>query len=374
MPSRFVIYMTYEKALNILIDKQGLGIKPGLERISALLEIMGNPQNDLKIIHIAGTNGKGTVACTISDTLIQNGFKVGLFTSPWIIDYREQIQLNGDFISEVDFTYYVEKYQYNDCTEFEMLTAIMYKYFADKKVDYAVVECGMGGANDSTNVEKENLAVITSIALDHTDFLGDTIEKIALEKAGIIKENCTCVLYPNPKVEHIFEQVCKEKNAKLVKVNCCKEDDYLTKNLHTATCAMYELGLNMSVALYTPKARQSTIDNGKILLDGGHNVDAALALEPRLDNNIALIGMMRDKNVDGYLSIVAPHCKKIIAATPTNPRAMPAEELAEIAKKYCDDVIAIDSPADAVRYGRENGLNLICGSFYLIRDILKEFD
>ncbi|MDE5983750.1 MAG: hypothetical protein K2H13_00640, partial [Eubacterium sp.] len=116
MPSRFVIYMTYENALNILINKQGLGIKPGLERISALLEVMGNPQNDLKIIHIAGTNGKGTVACTIADTLIQKGFKVGLFTSPWITDYREQIQLNGDFISEVDFTYYVEKYQHNDCT------------------------------------------------------------------------------------------------------------------------------------------------------------------------------------------------------------------------------------------------------------------
>ncbi|MDE5985164.1 MAG: hypothetical protein K2H13_07920, partial [Eubacterium sp.] len=263
---------------------------------------------------------------------------------------------------------------HNDCTEFEMLTAIMYKYFADNEVDYAVVECGMGGANDSTNVEKENLAVITSIALDHTDFLGDTIEKIALEKAGIIKENCTCVLYPNPKVEHIFEQVCKEKNAKLIKVSCSEDADYLTKNLCTATSAIYELGLNVDVTLYNPKARQSAVDNGRIMIDGGHNVDAALALEPRLDNNIALIGMMRDKNVDGYLSIVAPHCKKIIAATPTNPRAMPASELKKIASLYCDDVIAIDSPVDAVRYGRENGLDLVCGSFYLVRDIIKEFD
>lgn len=366
--------MNYENALNIIIKKQSLGIQPGLNRISKLLEIMGNPQNDLKIVHIAGTNGKGTVAYTVADTLVNNGFKVGLFTSPWIMDYREQIQINGDFISKEDLAYYIEKYQHNDCTEFEMLTAIMYKYFADNKVDYAVVECGMGGRNDSTNVERENLAVITSIALDHTNFLGDTIEKIALEKAGIIKENCTCVLYPNPEVEHIFEQVCKEKNAKLVKVNCCEDDNYLTKNLHTATCAVYELDLNVGVTIHPPMARQTAVDEGRILIDGGHNVDAARALEWILNNNVAVIGMMRDKNVDGYLSIVAPHCKKIIAATPSNPRAMPAAELKAVAEKYCDDVIAIDSPVEAVHYGKENGLDLICGSFYLIRDIIKEFD
>lgn len=365
--------MTYENALNFIIKKQSLGIQPGLTRISALLEAMGNPQNDLKIIHIAGTNGKGTVAYTIADTLSDNGFKAGLFTSPYVIDYREQIQINGDFISKEDFAHYVEKYQHNDCTEFEMLTAIMYKYFADNKVDYAVVECGMGGANDSTNAENENLAVITSIALDHTNFLGDTIEKIALEKAGIIKEKCTCVLYPNPKVEHIFEQVCKEKNAKLVKVNCYEDDDYLTKNLHTAASAVYELGLNTGVTLSIPSARQSYTEDG-IMLDGGHNVDAALALEPVLSRNVAVIGMMRDKNVDGYLSIVAPHCKKIITTKPINPRSMEAAELKAAAEKYCDDVVAIDNPVEAVGYAKENGLDLICGSFYLIRDIIKEFD
>lgn len=365
--------MNYEDALHFLIKKQSLGIKPGLARISALLDAMGNPQNDLKIVHIAGTNGKGTVAYTIADTLIDNGFKVGLFTSPYVLDYREQIQLNGNFISEEDLAYYVEKYQHNDCTEFEMLTAIMYKYFADKKVDYAVVECGMGGANDSTNVEKENLSVITSIALDHTNFLGDTIEEIALEKAGIIKENCTCVLYPNPEVEHIFEQVCKEKHAKLVKNDCDKSDSFFAKNHTTAAYALFELGLKVNVTLSVPLGRQSYSKNG-ILFDGGHNVDAARALEWILNNNVAVIGMMRDKNVDGYLSVVAPHCKKMIATTPANPRSMPAARLKEIAAKYCNDVIAIDSPVEAVRYGRENGLDLICGSFYLIRDVIKEFD
>lgn len=366
--------MNYSDALNILKNKQSLGIKPGLERIKRLLDIMGNPQDKLKIVHIAGTNGKGTVAYAIADALIDSGFKAGLFTSPWVIDYREQIQINGDFISREELAYYTEKYRHNDCTEFEMLTAIMYKYFADKQVDYAVIECGMGGAGDSTNVEKENLAVITSIALDHTDFLGDTVEQIALEKSGIIKENCTCVLYPNPKTEHIFEAVCREKNAKLVKVNCCENDDYIAKNLHTATCAVYELGLNVGVTVYPPIARQTAVDNGKILLDGGHNVDAALALEGILNDNVAVIGMMRDKNVDGYLSVVAPHCKKIIATTPCNSRSMPAGELKAIASKYCKDTVAVDSPVEAVKYAEKQGLDLICGSFYLIRDIIKEFD
>lgn len=362
--------MNYSEALNLILNKQSLGIMPGLARISELLDEMGNPQNELNIVHIAGTNGKGTVACTIADTLTQNGYKTGLFTSPWIYSYREQIQIDNTFISKEDLAYYIEKYQQNDCTEFEMLTAIMYRYFADKKVDYAVVECGMGGLGDSTNVEKENLAVITSIALDHTDFLGDTIEKIAYEKAGIIKENCTCILYPNPQVEHIFEQVCEEKNAKLIKVNCDSDEPFFAKNLHTAHYAVHQLGLNVGVNLSHPIGRQCSINN--IFLDGGHNVDAAKALEPYVDGSVALIGMMKDKNVDGYLSIIAPHCKKIITVTVSNPRAMPANELKQTALEYCDDVISIDNPVKALHYGRENGLDLICGSFYLIREIIKE--
>ena len=366
--------MTYNEALNIILNKQSLGIMPGLARISKLLEQMGNPQDKLKIIHIAGTNGKGTVAYTVADTLKNNGCKTGLFTSPWIHSYREQIQIDGEYISKDDLAYYIEKYQQNDCTEFEMLTAIMYKYFADKKVDYAVVECGMGGLNDSTNVEKENLAVITSIALDHTNFLGDTIEEIALEKAGIIKENCTCVLYPNPQIEHIFEQVCEEKNAKLIKVLCDKDETFFGKNLLTAAEAVQTLGFNVGVTLYTPDARQTGTADGKILIDGGHNVDAAKALEWILNDNVALIGMMKDKNVDGYLSVVAPHCKKIITTTVNNPRAMSALELKRIASKYCDDVIAVDAPVAALYYAKEKGLDLICGSFYLIREIIKELD
>ena len=152
--------MNYNQSLDYVTKKLSLGIQPGLSRIYALLEKMDNPQDKIKIIHIAGTNGKGTVANYIACSLAANGFKVGLFTSPWIFDYREQIQINGEYITKEDFAFYVSKYNENDCTEFEFLTAVMYKYFADNNVDYAIVECGMGGRGDSTNVEKENVCSV----------------------------------------------------------------------------------------------------------------------------------------------------------------------------------------------------------------------
>ena len=355
--------MNYNEALNFIISKQSLGIMPGLTRILALLKQMGNPQNDLKIIHIAGTNGKGTVASTIANTLTEHGYKVGLFSSPWVVDYREQIQINNEFISESDFAEHVEKYKDNDCSEFEFLTAIMYKYFADNKVDYAVVECGMGGLEDATNVEECNIAVITSVALDHTAFLGNTLEEIAYQKAGIIKENGTCVLYPNPAVEHIFEKVCEEKNANLIKA---EDFGFWTQNNLSVVDEVIKLIIgDEDIKLTHLPARKEKI--GNVLLDGGHNDDAAKFLEYSISSNeIAVIGMMADKDIDAYLSIVAPRCKKIITTTPNNPRAISAEELKKIAEKYCNDVVAIDNPLEAVQ---QDGVTLVCGSFFLARDV-----
>lgn len=356
--------MIYNEALNFILGKQSLGIMPGLTRIMNLLEIMGNPQNDIKIIHIAGTNGKGTVAKTINNALIDSGYKVGLFSSPWIDDYREQIQINNEFISEEDFASYVDKYKDNDCTEFEFLTAIMYKYFADSKVDYAVVECGMGGKGDSTNVEESNISVITSISLDHTAFLGDTIEQIAEEKSGILRKNSTCVLYPNHDIEYIFAGKCK----KLVKVK--EQGNFKKNNLATANTVLEILGVPTVEQCAQLPARQEYI--GNVMLDGAHNKNGAQALEPYLPNGkvTAVIGMMKDKDVDGYLSIIAPHLNRIITTTPDNPRSMPAEELKHLAQKYCKDVVAVDSSNDAVALAKQDeNFKLVCGSFYLAREV-----
>lgn len=356
--------MIYNEALIFILGKQSLGIMPGLTRIMNLLETMGNPQNEIKIIHIAGTNGKGTVAKTINNALIDSGHKVGLFSSPWIDDYREQIQINNEFISEEDFAFYVDKYKDNDCTEFEFLTAIMYKYFADNKVDYAVVECGMGGKGDSTNVEQSNISVITSISLDHTAFLGDTVEQIAEEKSGIIRKNSTCVLYPNPNVEHIFDGKCKKL------INVKEQGNFKKNNLATANAVLKILGVPTVEQCAQLPARQEYI--GNVMLDGAHNKNGAQALEPYLPNGkvTAVIGMMKDKDVDGYLSIIAPHLNRIITTTPDNPRSMPAEELKHLAQKYCKDVVAVDSSNEAVALAKQDeNFKLVCGSFYLAREV-----
>lgn len=337
--------MNYNDALNLMISKQSLGIKPGLARINRLLQFMNEPQNKLKIIHIAGTNGKGTVAKTIADALAQNGLKVGLFTSPWVCDYCEQIQINNSYIPKQEFAKYVEEYKDFDATEFEMLTAIMYKYFYDQNVDYAVVECGMGGLGDATNVEVQNVcSVITSVSLDHTAFLGSTIEEITLQKEGIIR-NSPCFRYVDT-------------------------GDFNYDNLILAKKVVSYLGYNDNIFLSKLPARQQIINGVRV--DGGHNVSAAEALAPHLNNEIALIGMMRDKNVDGYLSIIAPRCKMIIATTPKNARSMPSSELKNIALKYCSNVKAVDNPYEALELAKENKLSLVCGSFYLARDILKD--
>lgn len=362
--------MNYDEALNFIINKQSLGIMPGLARIKKLLSLYGNPQDKIKIIHIAGTNGKGTVANSIANSLADAGYKVGLFTSPWITDYREQIQINGVPISKEIFSGITESFTLSDvgCSEFELVTAMAYIYFQDQKVDWAVIECGMGGLEDATNVEKKNLSVLTSISLDHTNFLGNTIEEIAKQKAGIIKKNSICILYPNPECEQIIEEVCNIKNSKLIKVE--KSDDFRLNNYNTVLQTLRAIGVECpDVQLAQLTARQQKI--GGILVDGGHNVNAAQALAPVINNEIALIGMMKDKNIYGYLSLVAPKCKKIITTSASNSRSMAADELANIAKKYCTDVCAIDNPVDALSFAKANGLTLICGSFYLVRDIIK---
>ncbi len=363
--------MNYSDALNLILSKQRLGIKPGLSRVKKLLDAMGNPQSDLKIIHIAGTNGKGTVANAISNALTSVGLKIGLFTSPWITDYREQIQINNTFIPESVFAEYVNEYQDCDLTEFEFLTAIMYKYFSDEKVDYAVVECGMGGLGDSTNaIENSALSVITSVSIDHTDFLGSTIEEIAAQKAGIIKQNGICVLYPNRKCENVFEKKCLELNAKLVKVP--ERGNYQQNNLSTANAALRELGFDICAKIPHIPARTEMI-NG-IMLDGAHNTDGAAALKSALPNGkiAAIIGMMEDKDVAGYLSVIAPLCDMIIAVRPSNSRAMDCEKLASVASEYCNNAFPCENIFEALNLLREQKcFKLICGSFYLARDVRK---
>lgn len=212
--------MNYNESIKLLTGQGKFYINLGLDRISAILALLGNPQDKLKCIHVAGTNGKGSVCTVISEVLRESGIKTGMFTSPHIFEYTERIQINGVQISQKDFSEYINLISHLSdknnihLTEFEILTAVMFKYFFDENVDVVVLETGLGGRFDATNVIKTNLcSIITHIDFDHTERLGNTLDKIAYEKAGIIKENCPVFVSEG---YEIFRDTADKKNAMFV--------------------------------------------------------------------------------------------------------------------------------------------------------------
>ena len=291
---------TYNNAIDLLTSQGKFYINLGLERISAVLDLLGNPQDKLKCIHVAGTNGKGSVCAIIASILTEAGMKTGLYTSPHIFEYTEIIKINGCEISQDDFA----KYIFEICeiadknvihlTEFEILTAVMFKYFSDNNVEVVVLETGLGGRFDATNVIKSNLcSIITHIDLEHTDRLGNTRSKIAFEKAGIIKPDCpvlTCEGY-----EEIKDRA-DECNSLFVMVAPYED----TANLSLkGTCQQENLSLALAaVRLLFPKIPQSVIQDGiksvkhpcrfqvcdnNLIIDASHNPNGAMALRESLD-------------------------------------------------------------------------------------------
>ncbi|MDU7904874.1 MAG: Mur ligase family protein, partial [Peptostreptococcaceae bacterium] len=220
--------MNYNEALKFIHESHKFGMRRGLENIKKLLELLGNPQDNLKIIHVAGTNGKGSTCSFISTILKQSGYKVGLYTSPFLETFTERIRVNGENIPENEVGNIVniikekidimvnEGYDYP--TEFEIVTAMAFYYFNKERVDFVALEVGLGGRYDATNVIKKPIAtVITSISLDHVGILGDTLDKIAFEKGGIIKENCDVIVYPQKnEASKVLKEICNEKNAKYI--------------------------------------------------------------------------------------------------------------------------------------------------------------
>ena len=215
--------MNFNQAVDYVESLEKFGIKLGLDTIKKLLEFMGNPQNEYKTIHVAGTNGKGSTSNFIYQTLVESDIDVGLFTTPHLSYYNEKIRYNNKMISNNDFVEVVKFVKsnvekmvekgYNQPTRFEVLTAISLEFFKRKKLEYVVLEVGMGERLDSTNIVNPEISVITPIAMDHSDYLGDTIEKVAFEKAGIIKENTKVITSNrNPKVLKVLKDKVKEMN------------------------------------------------------------------------------------------------------------------------------------------------------------------
>lgn len=376
------------------------GSIPGLDTIRELLNRMGNPQEQLQFIHIAGTNGKGSILAYLSTVLKQAGFRVGRYISPVISDYCEKIQVNGRQISKNALCEGMEIIkQHADEMEadgltpptlFETETAMAFWYFSKKKCDIVVLETGMGGLLDATNIiSNTTMEVFAHIAYDHMAFLGETLTEIAKQKAGIIKPDSTVVTVPQTtEVMKVLEETCREKRCNLyvadapekVKYGILKQSftyhgqsysialagTWQPDNACTAIEALHHLEIG-GKAISEEDIKQGLLDtlwDGRLtvlrkkplfLMDGAHNEDAALRLRESLEEYfpnkklVFIMGVLRDKEYDRMLEIMAPLAEYIVTVTPPdNPRALLAMELAEKAREYHGKVTVADSLEEAV--------------------------
>lgn len=385
--------MNYNESLKYIHSTDVFGSKPGLERISILMEKLDSPHKKLKAIHVAGTNGKGSTCTMIASGLIKSGKKVGLYLSPYVVDFRERIQINGEYIPKETFARLLTKVKdvadnmADHPTEFELITAVMFLYFAEEKVDYAVIEVGLGGRFDATNIVNPVLTAITKISLDHTAILGDSIEKIAHEKAGIIKNGVPVVMAKsqNQSAKTVIEEVAYNNNApvfyaKQEKFDLSLAGCYQQENAAVANLVLKKLGISRQNILsglksaYIPARLERISDNPLVYVDGAHNPDGVLALAAFINNMnpVIIFGMMKDKDVPFAIKNLAPKAKAFISVTvKSNKRSENAKNIYNIAKKYTDAYAAndYDDALDlAASLCGENPV-IICGSLYLASDI-----
>lgn len=423
--------MRYEDALAYINDKEKFGSRLGLDSIGRLLELLGNPQDDLKIIHIAGTNGKGSTSSYLANCIMEAGYSVGIFTSPYLERFNERIQINGVDIPDEDLgniTSLVKiaadqmvKEGMEHPTTFEIVTSIAFIYYKEKNVDYVVLEVGLGGRFDSTNIIKSSMAsVITTIDFDHIKELGDTLEKIAYQKAGIIKQNGLVISYPQrPEVRRVLETVARDKNAdifftEISDVDIIEESEFgsifnyqrdedIMKNIKISMIGQYQI-YNASLAITTLmmlrkkgildikndhilkgllktrwKGRLEVLKREPIfLIDGAHNVQGIDNLKKALDlfeygNLILGIGILKDKDVDHMIETLIPLADKVVVTEVNMPRKLDADILAQKIEKFHKEVYvkkdikeAIDK---AISISNKDDLILFGGSLYLIGEV-----
>lgn len=429
--------MTTQQAIEALhaLPRMGQGA-PGLARMQNLCDHLGNPEKELQCIHIAGTNGKGSLAAMTSSILTAAGYKTGLTISPYVVDFRERFQINGEMIPPrtlanltekvLDAIDAIEAEGGEKPVEFEAVTALAFLWFAREKCDLVVLETGLGGRCDATNVVPHKLvAAITKIGYDHMEVLGDTLDKIAAEKAGIIKEGTVVVNYPDQPAEAMGPILTAAAEAHTSIITPDKDDLTLLRGKRLENRIDYggyraALGLPgthqanhaaMAVEIALVLWREFGYDisddailqgladarmparievlrrHPLLLLDGCHNPDGAKMLAATLtradfeENLVGVLGVLADKDYEDMLSDLAPCFAKVYTVAPNCPRALSAEELQKEAR-FHTDAEAADSVADAIRkavnYADENNLAgvVVCGSLYLAAEarplLLKE--
>lgn len=417
--------MKYVEALQYIHSPKYNKMELGLDQIRMLMATLGNPQEKLRCIHIAGTNGKGSVASYLSHILMEAGYKTGLFTSPFIERFNERIKVNGEDISDDDLAKITEKIkgkiEENEIptTEFEIMTAIAFEYFYEQNCDIVVLEVGLGGRLDSTNViEEPLLSVITSISQDHQAFLGTTLSEIAREKAGIIKENRPLLLYSQEKeTEDAIFEIAKLKKSSVhqpdfSKIRTSQSDlsgqvfDYKdydrlkikllgAHQLKNATMAIEAVHLLKDIELeITEEAVRSGLEKtvwpGRFeilkkdpvfIIDGAHNIDSVQALLDNLTKYfpkkkvIGIVGMLKDKDIDSIINMITPIISQFITVTPISPRAIQASDLARQIQEKNAQAKASQSYKEAIAMAMEEAEegDIICsfGSLYYIGEIRK---
>ncbi len=418
--------MRFKDALDYINTAKWYGSKPGLDRISELLNKLGNPQDDLKFVHIAGTNGKGSCAAMTSSVFKAAGYKTGLYISPYLYRFNERMQINGKEIEDDALAELVERVKpiadamEEHPTVFEIVTAIALLWFKEQRCDIVVLEVGLGGRLDATNIiGRPEAAVIMNIGLDHTDVLGDTLEKIAAEKGGIIKEGCNCVLYQqSEEVEAVIRKICEDKHANLYISDVSKierEFDSLygqTFSYKGEAYAIPMLGRNQLknaavvielfkmlkekgwditqedlehgiYAVHWPGRFEIVKEDPFFVLDGGHNPQCAKSIVDNLENyfpkyrHVVLIGLLRDKDYESFTKIINLAADEYICVTPNSERALPAQELAEVVKRFNKPVWAYDDIKDgidkALERADQDAMVCACGSLYMAGDIRATF-
>lgn len=412
--------MDYKEALAYVNKSEWFASRLGLERVAALLEKLGNPQDKLKYVHVAGTNGKGSCASMTASVLKAAGYKTGLYTSPYLYRFNERMQINGkeiedDVLAEIMSRVAPAADSMSDDhpTEFEIMTAAALLWYAEEKCDIVVLEVGLGGRFDATNViSSPEVSVIMNIGLDHTAVLGDSVEKIAFEKGGIIKPGRPCVLYQQAdEVEAVIKDLCAQRGSELTiadfseispefdslegQVFSYKGESYAipllgAHQLRNAAVVIETVnvlrGLGWSVdqselehglySVFWPARFEVVSDEPYFVLDGGHNPQCAGTVVENLgeyfpgQKHIILAGVLRDKDYEKLFSILNLAADEFVCVTPASPRALPAEELGEFLKKFGKPVTVCESVEDGVfeamdRAREAEGMVCAVGSLYM---------
>ena len=410
--------MDYREALQYIDGVSWLGSRPGLERVAALLHRLGDPQEKLRFVHIAGTNGKGSCAAMTASVLRAAGYRTGLFTSPYLFRFNERMQINGEPIGDEELAALVTQIRpiadamEDHPTEFELMTAVALLWYLRERCEIVVLEVGLGGRLDATNViGAPEAAVIMNIGLDHTAVLGDTVEQIAVEKAGIVKPGCAVALYPQtPEAEAVVRERCEAVGASLRVADLTQlqgEFDSLEGQVFRYRGASYAIPLlgehqlrNAAVVLEVAeilrekgwKLPHEAVEHGlyavswparfellraepPFVVDGGHNPQCAMTVAESLlryfpdRRRVLLVGVLADKDYEGLFDILDVAADAYFCVTPASARALPADRLAAFLSRYgkpvtvCPDIPAGVEAASAA--AGEDGVACAVGSLYM---------